>query len=331
MESLRIGVIGGIPRVLGGGGLEHQIDVTIAALERRGHSAERVADIDPDDPPQLMHSFGNGADVWQQLRHWRKNRLPLVSSPIIVCNPGRSERSLRIGAMLGQRIPNVNSMTQEIVQRADTVVALTEYERSVVGRLAPETRVRVIGNGVEPVEPAAENPVPNGDPYVVLLGTVTPRKRQIDAIATLGKRHRLVVVGGLDSSVDRSRFEALAANHKVTWTGEIADQSTVRRIVTDAKALLLFSEAEGLSLAVLEALACGTPAVTSELPSNIELAKAHPGWVQTARSLDQAGEILERLERPNPTTQPKIPDWDAIAGQLEDVYRELLAGSAGRR
>jgi glycosyltransferase involved in cell wall biosynthesis len=325
MNGLRIGVIGGVPPVLGGGGLEHQIDVTIAALKKRGHDIRPAAQFTRDEPPQLMHSFGNGADIWQLLRHWRINRVPLVASPVIVCSPGRSERNLLIGAQIGRMVPNVNSMTRDIVREADHVVALTGYESSVVKKLAPHSLVEIVGNGVTPVEPAGVSPVPEGDPYVVMLGTIGERKHQVEALDKLGARHRMVIVGGTDPNINADTFNELADSRGAVWLGEVVDQSVIRRVLADAEALLLFSDAEALSLAVLEALACGTPVVASPLPSHVQLSQEHPGWVHTAGSFSEADSILSSLTRPDRSTRPAIPTWDDIAEQLEAIYKKTLA------
>lgn len=327
MNALRIGVIGGVPRVLGGGGLEHQIDVTSAALRSRGHDVRPASDFDRSDPPQLMHAFGNGADVWQQLRHWRMNRVPLLVSPVIVCSPGRSERNLLIGAQIGRMIPNVNSMTRDVVRDADVVIALTEYERSVIRKLAPQAEVEIVGNGVTPIASSPDSPVPTGEPYVVMLGTVSVRKRQVEALDKLGSKHRMVIVGGTDPEIDDDAFRALVTARGAVWLGEVGDQSMVRRTLTDAKALLLLSDAEALSLAVLESLACKTPVIASDLPSHRQLANENPGWLHPVGSVTKADEVLDGLLQPDPASAPVIPTWDDIAERLERKYLELLAAT----
>lgn len=320
-----MGVIGGVPQMLGGGGLEHQIEMTLAALTRRGHDARHIWKIDAGDPPQLIHAFGSGADVWQQLVHWRRDSRPLLVSPVIVCSPGRSERALLLGSRIGQRIPNIYSMMRDVVRRADLVVALTEYEKWIARRLAPDADVRIVGNGVEPVRPAEDSPVPEGEPYVVILGTVDPRKRQAEALRGLGRRHRFVIVGGLSAEQDEAEFRELVETMDAVWLGEVSDASVVRRVLSDAKGLLLLSEAEVQSLAVLEALACATPVVASPLPSHRELAQRFPGWLMTADSLADADRALDSLDDATGKSPPSIQTWDDVALSIESLYGELLA------
>lgn len=331
MAVFRVAMVGGVPPLLGGGGLERQLDQTARALVARGHDARPVADFRADEAVDIVHSFGCGADVWQQLQHWRRNRVPLVSSPVIVCSPGRAERSLLIGVKLGAVVPNVNSMVRDIVKLSDQAIAITAYERSLIEKLAGAGKpVSIIENGVDRVEPSSTSPIDTSRPYVLMLGTVSPRKGQLAALETLGDKFHFVIVGGHEgSAAEQQRWESIVAAKNATWTGEISDSATVARIVSDAVALLLFSSAEVQSLAVLEALAQGTPVVASDLPSHRELAARWPGWLAPVKNLNEAGTELARLTEARPTGTPPTPStWADAAAQIEDVYAAVLPSTS---
>lgn len=331
MGAIKVAMVGGVPPLLGGGGLERQIEHTANALNARGHDARPVTGFDGNESVDLVHAFGCGADVWQQLQHWRRNRVPLIGSPVIVCSPGRAERSLLLGARLGSMIPNVSSMVRDVTRAPDHVIAITDYERSVVRKLAgPSKPVTVIANGVDVAQPADTNPVDSEPPYVAMLGTVTERKGQAAALEALGSSVRFVVVGGFEgTAAERSEWKQLVARSGAVWTDEVADRTTVARILRDAKALLLFSSAEVQSLAVLEALAQGTPVVASDLPSHRELAEKFPGWLVPVRRLSDAGVALEQLIAAAPTgPTPQLESWANIGAQIESVYAEVLASTS---
>lgn len=328
MGAIRVAMVGGVPPLLGGGGLERQMARTASALNARGHDARPVASFAADDQVDLVHAFGCGADVWQQLQHWRRNRVPLVGSPVIVCSPGRAERSLMLGAKLGAVVPNVSSMVRDVVRAPDHVIAITEYERSVVRKLAGDAKpLTIVENGVDVDVPAVESPVDDRAPYVLMLGTVSARKGQAAALDALGSSVRFVIVGGFEGSPEELReWEAAVSRSDAVWTGEIAEPTTVARILADAQALLLFSSAEVQSLAVLEALAQGTPVVASDLPSHRELAERFPGWLVTVRKLTEAAQALEQLASAPPARPaPQLASWDDIGAKIESVYAEVLA------
>lgn len=330
MGSLRVALLGGVPPALGGGGLERQLQMTTEALERRGHSVRHVNELSAGDDFDLLHVFGSGADVWQNIQHWRRHPAPLVVSPVIVCSPGAAERKLRLGAKLGL-VPNINSMVRDLVRRADRVLAITEYERRLVEKLgASSSAVDVIPNGVSPSFRASGSPVADGPPYVVMLGSINDRKGQVAVLEGLGNRFKFCVIGGFEGSeAALASWRRTVASSGAEWLDEIHDPARVAGLLENASALVLMSSAEVQSLAVLEALALATPVVASPLPSHQELATRFPGWVSVATNISQAGAALDRyVAEPPRGPAPTIPSWDDVAELVESSYLAALASTS---
>jgi glycosyltransferase involved in cell wall biosynthesis len=321
--SLRIALVGGVPAPLGGGGLELQLELTRAALERRGHEVFHVAEQRMPRPFDVLHAFSAGADVhFAVVEHWRRNTgAPLVLSPVIVLAPGRATRRQQIGSRLP--IPAFGPRLRvELLEKAAVSIALTQHEARLLRSFAPRAgRIEVVPNGVEPVQPGS---LPAGlpDTYALLLGTVSVRKRQAATVAALEGVRAPVVVGGFDGPEhERAAFERAVAAAGGRWLGELHDHGSVRALLRGADALVHLSGAEGQSLAVLEALAEGTPVVASPLPANRELAARHPGWVRLVSDETQ----LQAAFAPAPAgPRPHILTWDDVAGQLEAIYRSVL-------
>jgi glycosyltransferase involved in cell wall biosynthesis len=330
-SSLRIALLGGVPPSLGGGGLEVQMARTATALERRGHEVFHVAREPAARAFDVLHAFSAEPDVWQWLAHWRRNPAPLVVSPVVVVAPGRSELRQRLGARLP--IPAFGPrMRAQVLHRAVVAVALTQHEARLLRMLAAgkAPRIVVIPNGVDPAPAGDADLAPFGLPaeYVLLLGTVSARKRQAETIAALGENGPApVVVGGFDG--DAAAAEAFTAQVGAAggrWLGELDDAGTVRALVREAVALVHFSDAEGQSLAVLEALAEGTPVIAAPLPANRELAARHPGHVSLVDRPEQLPGVLAALG-PRPPERPQLPTWDDVAASLDALYRDVGAGS----
>ena len=149
------------------------------------------------------------------------------------------------------------------------VVAVSASTRDelVRGGLAPAD-VRVVPNGVDHRRylpgPGPRAPAPT----VLALGRVEPYKRTellVDAVATLPDA-RLVIAGtGTGLAAVRARVAARGVADRVALRGFVAEDEKLRLLQT-AHVVAAASEKEGWGLTILEAAACGTPAVASDVP-----------------------------------------------------------------
>jgi glycosyltransferase involved in cell wall biosynthesis len=318
-SHLRIALLGGIPPSLGGGGLEAQMERTADALRLRGHDVFYVAREPAAREFDLLHAFGAEPDVWQALQHWRRSPAPLVVSAVTVTGARAEERLLKIGARIPLR-SLAQRMRAEVLRAADVVVALTGHEAALVRALGAR-RIEVVSNGVD-VPGGDQDVTPPGlpDGFVLLLGTVSRRKRQAQAVAALGGA--AVIAGGFDGTPqERSGFEATVAAAGARWLGEV-DAMTAHGLLAAARALVHVSGAEAQPLVVLEAIAHGTPVVATPLPAARELAARHPGWVRIVASTSELPGAIEVLATPL-GPPPAIPSWTDVATRLEEIYRSV--------
>ena len=187
------------------------------------------------------------------------------------------------------------------------VICISRMVRDDVQRhfALPDDRLHVIYNAVDPREfsPAvrtnraatrAELGIADDDVLFLLVGSGYARKgvaTAIHALARLPPAARLVVVGK-DKTPARYRRLAQRAGiaARVVFAGP---QQDVRRFLGAADAFVLPTLYDPLSNAVLEALACGLPVVTSRRCGAGELVVAHDaGW--TCDAIDDAA-FAERM------------------------------------
>ncbi|MEO9136186.1 MAG: glycosyltransferase family 4 protein [Casimicrobiaceae bacterium] len=177
-----------------------------------------------------------------------------------------------------------------------------------------------------------------GDDCVVflLVGSGYERKgvgRAIEALAGVPAPAHLVVVGH-----DRhpGRYAALARRHgvgaRVTFAGPQADP---KPFYGASDVFLLPTLYDPLSNAVLEALACGLPVITSTRCGAGEIVAAHrAGIVCGARDIAALGDAMKSLlvqsvrERAAVSARRAVSDLtpSAMAARLVDLYQAMLDG-----
>jgi glycosyltransferase involved in cell wall biosynthesis len=205
------------------------------------------------------------------------------------------------------------------VSRADAVVAVSAFTRAELVELLriPEERIRVVHNGVEPVfAPTGE--AASGD-YVLAVGTLEPRKnlaRTVEAARLAGVELRVVGArgwGGVEVP---------------GWAGRVADEE-LAALYRGARCLVFPSLYEGFGLPVLEAMACGTPVVTTRGGATEEVAGGAAVLVDPLDAVAIADGIAAAetrrdelrwlgLERAREFT------WARAADAVEALWRELL-------
>jgi glycosyltransferase involved in cell wall biosynthesis len=207
-----------------------------------------------------------------------------------------------------------------VVQAATKVIAVSEFTgRELVELLStPEEKIQVIPNGVASVF-TPEGPAAEGE-YVLAVATLEPRKnlaRAREAAARAGVELRVAGErgwGGVD--VDG-------------WVGRVSDEE-LAALYRGARCLVYPSLYEGFGLPVLEAMACGTPVVTSAGGATEEVAGEAAVLVDPfdpasiAAGIKAAESHKHELQRLG-LERARSFGWERVALETAQVYREVAA------
>jgi glycosyltransferase involved in cell wall biosynthesis len=152
----------------------------------------------------------------------------------------------------------------QVLKRADLVVVVgTETKRYLASHGVPSDRIHVISSKIDP---RRFSPAPEPRDYDVILTAQLIKRKRVDlflhVVATLTRQHPHIRAAVLGEGPLRGELERLARSlgidDRVDFLGF---HEETERFYNRAKVFVLTSSAEGLSLAMVEAMACGLPVV----------------------------------------------------------------------
>jgi glycosyltransferase involved in cell wall biosynthesis len=164
-----------------------------------------------------------------------------------------------------------------VAHKAKLIITNSEYSKwEIVRHLGiPEDRIRVTPLAASPeFAPVKARPA---NPYFLYVGNLEPRKnleRLIEAFARMPhKEHQLLVVGNrwYQGGAAQQKARSLGLNGRVRFLGYVPRED-LPVLFGGATALVYPSLLEGFGLPVVEAMACGTPVITSNNSSLREVA-----------------------------------------------------------
>uniref|UniRef100_E6QMG1 Glycosyl transferase group 1 n=1 Tax=mine drainage metagenome TaxID=410659 RepID=E6QMG1_9ZZZZ len=186
------------------------------------------------------------------------------------------------------------------------VFAISEFTRSQLLRIAPESepKVSVIRLGVRSsllAEARTEDTSQTGPLKIVCTGRLVPAKGQrvlLRAFAALPEhpRFRLTFIG---DGPDRKHLEQLGRElgieDRIEWLGALNHDATLR-CVAGARIFVLASFAEGLPVALMEAMALGVPCISTYIAGIPELIHNEKnGLLVPAGSVEALTTAIKRL------------------------------------
>ena len=239
-----------------------------------------------------------------------------------------------------------------ILKNAAACVAVTKSEiPQYIERGVSRKMITVIPNPID-VEAFTDLPpkgtflnawnIP-GDPVVLYLGKITPRKGLVPLVRAMNKlrknrRVRLVIAGNDMGYVDRVHEEVnrLDMNDMVTFTGLLKGRDK-RAAYVDADVTVYPSRHEIFGLVPFEAILCGSPVVVSddlgcgEIVGEADMGETVPYGDETALAdsiawvLDHPKEAKTKVERGDKFIKENL-ELGVVARRTVELYRMVLDG-----
>jgi glycosyltransferase involved in cell wall biosynthesis len=246
---------------------------------------------------------------------------------------------------------NLTSGTQHLMYQLyapflanyDQVIVFSHVQRDLLLRLGvPVSRVAVIPNGVEvgkysPGLSRIKTEL-NAKRLFVYQGRIAAEKNVESLLkawkhADMGAGSKLVIVGNGPLAASLRPF--YGEEYGIVWLGFVADEQRRIEILRGADVFILPSLVEGLSLSLLEAMACGAACLATDAGADGEVLEEGAGVIMTTHRVVNQLQTLLPLFRDHPelTTllgrkaRQRVLDrytLDRNITQLEELYGQVL-------
>lgn len=276
---------------------------------------------------------------------------------------GRAKNSAARGAMGKESEKRIRGEA-EVLSEADVVVASSNVEKSQMKGLygARADKIRVVPCGVDlnlfrPMEDAAARRIAglDGSKVVLFVGRIDPIKgidSLIKALAflklrepDLSKRLKLMIVGGGSSEEDPESLRLkkiasrLGAENSIIFAGP-REQYLLPAYYCAAEVTVLPSRYESFGMVALEAMACGSPVIATDvggLPSIVKdgltgYIVAGDDWRALAGkiALVMRDEKLRQRLGAAGIAVAKNFNWNFIADNIGRIYISAVEGNGDR-
>ena len=226
-----------------------------------------------------------------------------------------------------------------VLRRADRLIAVSQYTADDLMQRCgiPGSKIDVIYHGLDPAFSAVNQSSKEAEagPYLLAVGGVSPRKntrRLIEAFCRwqgkggLRTGYRLLITG---TSLDREFARGAPLPEGVSLLGYV-DKEDLPGLYAGATAFLYPGIYEGFGLPIIEAMACGTPVVTSTTGAAPEIAGGaailvDPFDVESIAGGIERVTIAAEADRLSALGRQRVGvfDWSTAARSTIEVYRRL--------
>ena len=255
-------------------------------------------------------------------------------------------------------------LTRRVLRRAARVIAVSQFTKNEIEKLLaiPDARIEVVYNAID--ERFLRGHATDADldliarrylvnyPFILYAGAIRPHKnvvRIIEAFSALKSELqkeqqfqdlKLIIIGDDLSSHPRLRRTVVRSGvqNDVRFLGFVPIE--VLRIFYDVAKVCVFpSLYEGFGLPPLEAMAHGTPVVTSntsslpEVTGNAALLVNPENVFEIQRGLQRAllDPVLRAQMRQRGYEQAQRFSWTASVSRILEIYREVAGARVARR
>lgn len=283
----------------------------------------------------LTHSFFTVPCGFLSLRLKNKYKIPYIVSLRGSDVPGYSERFSRIYGFL-------KPLIKIIWKNSNMVVSNSEGLRDLSLKSKPNQKIEIICNGIDTKVFKPNEELGRKDEFIITLGgtRITPRKgikyliEAVKKISDVYPKISVTIIGeGNEKESLRELSAELGIKDKIKFIGHVDNSRKVIPYYQEASVFVLPSLNEGMSNAMLEALASGLPILATDTGGTRELVEnGENGFIirmKDSRDIAEKIEILIKDEELRQKMAQKSREkalemsWETVAKKYCEIYKEI--------
>ena len=239
-----------------------------------------------------------------------------------------------------------------VLKNASCLFALSEADKELAKKLFPNKEVILSPNGVVSSEFnmntqddryqsfLEENDIDPNQKFILFVGSIDKRKGVdilVKAVKNLNEEFQLLIVGPKIDSTFYSYIENLISDDSKIKVLDYVSKKNLIALYNLADIFVLPSLSEGLPLVLLEAMAAGTPCITSDIMGSNEVVEHNKtGFLFPKGDVNSLTDYLAELLRDKDLRKymgdnalkavKEKYDWDVIVKNNIEIYKEIVRG-----
>lgn len=227
---------------------------------------------------------------------------------------------------------------KRMVNLTDKIVTVSSKTKGDLKKIKPTENSLIVPNGIDLEEINQIKPHIT-KPDIIFVGRLIKEKNTallIKSLVTVKKTNPDIKCTIIGEGPQKKELEDLSKEsglqENIQFTGFMEDYHDVISHMKSSKILVLPSKREGFGMVVIEANACGLPAIVIDHPMNAAkdlIVDGKNGFIIESDEKALAGKVIEALDLKEKMTDSckefaRDYDWNNIVNQLEIAYWDFL-------
>ncbi|NOZ35164.1 MAG: glycosyltransferase family 4 protein [Chlorobi bacterium] len=232
----------------------------------------------------------------------------------------------------------ISPVIKVIWKKAKLIITKCKTEKEMIEEINPQLQIRTIHNGIDVLKFKPGIKTVCNNLKIICSARLIKRKGQytlIDAISNLKKKSIFIDVDFVGEGDEKNAYIKYAKAKNVleqtVFSGYVPHEKMPEKY-QNADIFVLPSYNEGMSNALLEAMACGLPVVVTDVGGTEELIDESNGFIFKAGNSNALTDILqyisenkEKLPRLGQNSEKKAENfnWNTVANDYLKIFKDL--------